>query len=86
MADQDEEAWLDACSDPGVQQILLVDGPAVLGWERWREIGRRDGLGLTTRGLQNAMDAGAIPAQPLAPLAHVLVGALDESALYLSRA
>ncbi len=80
------EAWLEACADPGVQQIVLVDGPAVLGWERWREIGQRHGMGLTTAALHHAMDAGAIPAQPVAPLAHLLVGALDEAALYVSRA
>jgi AcrR family transcriptional regulator len=32
------EAFLDACSRPDVQQIMLVDGPAVLGWNVWREI------------------------------------------------
>src|SRR5215813_2570729 len=28
--------WLDACSKPGVQRIVLTDAPAVLGWEEWR--------------------------------------------------
>src|SRR3954465_3492322 len=27
--------WLDACSEPGTQRIVLVDAPAVLGWEEW---------------------------------------------------
>ena len=31
-------AFLDACLDPTVQRIVLVDALAVLGWERWREI------------------------------------------------
>src|SRR5260370_35926206 len=30
-------SFLDACLDPAVQQIVLIDGPAVLGPERWRE-------------------------------------------------
>ncbi len=80
------DAWLDACAEPGIQQILLVDGPAVLGWNLWRQIGERYGLGLTIAALQSAMDAGAVRVQPVAPLAHVLVGALDEAALYVSRA
>ena len=80
------DAWLDACADTGVQQIVLVDGPAVLGWQRWREIGQRYGLGLTRAALEQAIAAGAIPAQPVAPLAHVLIGALDEAALFVSRA
>ena len=69
-----------------MQQIVLVDGPAVLGWQRWREIGQRYGLGLTRAALEQAIAAGAIPAQPVAPLAHVLIGALDEAALFVSRA
>ena len=35
------EAWLEACTEPEIQRIVLLDGPAVLGWERWREIGMR---------------------------------------------
>ena len=32
------------------------------------------------------MDAGGIPVQPVDPLAHVLIGALDEAALYVALA
>ncbi|MEY4575747.1 MAG: hypothetical protein RL701_450, partial [Pseudomonadota bacterium] len=32
------DAWLDACLDREVQQIVLLDGPSVLGWRRWSEI------------------------------------------------
>src|SRR5690349_22210273 len=38
--------WLDACSDPEVQRIVLVDAPAVLGWTRWTEIGNRYNMGM----------------------------------------
>src|SRR3954466_1155147 len=38
-------AFLDACSDPVMMRIGLRDAPAVLGWEEWREIGNRHGLG-----------------------------------------
>ena len=40
------EAFLDACEDPAVQRIALVDAPSVLGWERWRAIGLQYGFGL----------------------------------------
>ena len=36
--------------------------------------------------LQSAMEAEAIAPQPIIPLAHVLVGALDECALCVARA
>jgi AcrR family transcriptional regulator len=79
-------AWLDACAEPEVQQVVLLDGPAVLGWQRWREIGMRHGLGLVERLLAHAIEVGRIPPQPVSALAHVLVGALDEAALYVARA
>ena len=79
------EAWLDACGEQEVQQIVLLDGPAVLGWERWREIGMRYGLGLVEGLLTHAIEVGRLPPQPVPPLAHVLVGALDEAGLYIAR-
>jgi AcrR family transcriptional regulator len=79
------DAWLDACREQEVQQIVLLDGPAVLGWQRWRDIGLRYGLGLVEGLLAQAIEVGRIPAQPVSPLAHVLVGALDEAALYIAR-
>ena len=78
--------FLDACEDPAVQQIALLDAPSVLGWERWREIGMRYGLGLVQASLEAAIDAGLIERQPAGPLAHLLLGALDEGAMLLARA
>jgi AcrR family transcriptional regulator len=80
------EMFLQACTEPEAQRIALLDGPAVLGWDRWREIGAEHGLGLIEGTLQAAIEAGAIPQQPVRPLAHVLMGALDEAALLVSRA
>lgn len=79
-------AWLDACAEPEIQRIVLLDAPSVLGWERFREIGLRYGLGLVEGVLTTAMDAGQLERRPVRPLAHVLIGALDEAALYVARA
>src|SRR3954452_9827156 len=46
--------FLDACLEPEVQRIALLDAPAVLGYEAWREIGERYGLGLIRAALQRA--------------------------------
>src|SRR5262245_41713596 len=78
--------FLDACAEAEVERIILLDAPAVLGWEAWRDLAGRYGLGLVQLALQSAMDAGAIAPQPVAPLAHILVGALNEGALYIARA
>jgi AcrR family transcriptional regulator len=80
------ETWLDTCADPGVEQIVLLDGPSVLGWQRWRDIGMRFGLGLVEAVLADAIGKGRIAAQPISPLAHALMGALDEAALYIAQA
>ena len=80
------QLFLDACAEPEVERIILLDAPSVLGWEAWRDLAGRYGLGLVQAALQSAMDAGAIVAQPVVPLAHVLIGALDECALYVARA
>jgi AcrR family transcriptional regulator len=78
--------WLDACAEPEVQRIVLMESPAVLGWERWHEIGLRHGLGLVQGLIAQGISVGRIPEQPVEPLAHVLIGALDEAALYIARA
>jgi AcrR family transcriptional regulator len=80
------EAFLDACEDPAVQRIALVDAPSVLGWEQWRAIGLQYGFGLVQGTLQAAMDAGLIDRQPVRPLAHLLLGAIDEGAMLVARA
>lgn len=80
------EHFLEACVEPEVHRIILLDAPSVLGWERWREIGWRYGMGLTEGTVQAAIDAGRIAPQPARPLAHLLLGALDEAALYVARA
>jgi AcrR family transcriptional regulator len=82
---QGAQMFLDHCTEPEVQRIALIDAPSVLGWETWREIGMRYGLGLVQAALQNAIDAGLLPKQPVKPLAHVLLGALDEAALVVAR-
>ncbi|MET0304878.1 MAG: TetR/AcrR family transcriptional regulator [Solirubrobacterales bacterium] len=80
------EMFLRACTEPEAQRIVLLDGPSVLGWDRWREIAAEHGLGLIEATLQAAIDAGAISEQPVRPLAHVLMGALDEAAMVVARA
>jgi AcrR family transcriptional regulator len=80
------EMFLDVCVEPEVQRIALIDAPSVLGWEAWREIEGRYGLGLIRLGLENLMDAGIARRQPAEPLAHALLGALSEAGLYVARA
>ena len=80
------EAYLDACMDPAVQRIGLIEAPAVLGWEEKRELDRKYGISLVSSVLQELMDAGLIAPQPVEPLAHLVLNAVLESAMYIARA
>jgi AcrR family transcriptional regulator len=79
-------AFLDECGRPEVRQIALHDAPAVLGWERWREIAAANGLGLIEASLAAAIEAGELRPLPVRPTAHMLLGALDEAAMLSARA
>jgi AcrR family transcriptional regulator len=78
--------FLEVCADPAVERILFLDAPAVLGWQAWRDMADRYGLGLLQQGIQAGIDAGAITPQPVVPLAHALLGAVSECAIYIARA
>jgi len=73
--------YLAACSKGPTGQIILRDGPAVLGWERWREIDAKHFGGKVPRGLEAAMARGLIARQPVEPLARLLLGAMTEAAV-----
>lgn len=75
------QAYFDACARDTTGQIVLHDGPAVLGWERWREIDAQHFGGKMPRALAAAMDAGLIARQPVEPLARLLLGAVTEAAV-----
>lgn len=64
-----------------IGQIILRDGPTVLGWERWREIDIQHFGGKMPRAIAAAMEAGLIARQPVEPLARLLLGAVTEAAV-----
>ncbi|MGA8331162.1 MAG: hypothetical protein WB777_17965, partial [Mycobacterium sp.] len=79
--------FLDASLTPHVQRILLIDGPAVLGWIKWRELESLYGLGAIRAMLERAVEEGDLAAgQPVEALAHVLLAAADETALFIANA
>ncbi|THJ40691.1 TetR/AcrR family transcriptional regulator [Candidatus Frankia alpina] len=79
-------AWLRICIEPEVHRVVLLDGPSVLGWAEWRELCQRYVFGLVRDVLAWGVEAGRIRQQPISPLAHLLMGASDEAALYIARA
>ena len=77
-------SFLDACEEPAVKQIALTDAPSVLGWQEWREIDNRHGLGLTRAALQGAVNAGVLRPIAVEPMAHLFVAALSEAAFVIA--
>lgn len=73
-------AYMSACERPGVRRVLLVDGPAVVGWQRWREIDSRYFGAMTYRTVAAALGDGVRPAEVTAVTA-LISGAFAEAAL-----
>lgn len=77
-------AFLAASTDPAIQRVMLVDGPAVLGWAEWRALDEENSARHLAEALTELIGAGVIAEQPVAPLAHLLSGAMNEAALWLA--
>ena len=79
-------AFLDACLDPAVRRIYLIDAPAVLGWHRWREIDAPHGVRSLREGIAVVLGARPDPALAIEPLTFLLSGAFNEAALWVAEA
>ncbi|GGL23460.1 TetR/AcrR family transcriptional regulator [Nocardia jinanensis] len=79
-------AFLEICQRPEMIRIALFDAPAVLGWQAWRELEARHGLGLVTTELQRARDTGLITATAVPVLAQLILSAVSEAGLIVAHA
>jgi AcrR family transcriptional regulator len=80
-------AFLDAAvEEPEVRRILLIDGPAVLGWDTWREIEGRFGLGAIRAMLDEGAKEGSLVVADPDAMAHLLLSLVDEAALFIAHA
>lgn len=77
-------AFLTEGTAPDVRRIMLLDGPAVLGWEQWRAMDAATSARHLTEALTDLVGSGILPPRPIAPLAHLLSGAMNEAALWLA--
>lgn len=79
-------AYLDACTQPDVERVLVLDAPSVLGWDTWCDIDKAYGVAMFEGCLIDAIQAGLLQPQPPEPVAHVLLGALNVAARVVARA
>lgn len=79
-------SFLEAATQPEVQRIILIDGPAVLGWTEWRDLEARYGLGVIERAVIDGIAAEQIRRQQPRPLAHLIFAVIEEAALMVANA
>ena len=79
-------AWVQMSGDQVVRQIMLIDAPAVLGWERWRELDEQGPLGVIKAVMAYAAEAGRIEGRHVDAFAHIVLAAINEITLMIARA
>ena len=72
--------YLLTASGPDIRRVLLIDGPAVIGWRKWREIDDRF-FGAGARIAMKRLLGAAATAVEVEATAHLLMGAVMEAAL-----
>jgi AcrR family transcriptional regulator len=77
--------YLNAATEPGIKRILLIDGPAVIGWRKWREIDDRF-FGAGAKAALAYAVGKDVPAREIDALTHMVMGAVMEAALVCASA
>lgn len=80
------ETYLDAASGAETQRISFIEGPAVLGWQRWRSVEEDFYLGMMIKSLEKAAESGEIGDLPATTLAPMIFGSVTEAALMIAHA
>ena len=78
------DAFLDAALRRDVQQILVLDGPAVLGPARYTELDERYAFSVIVAALEEAVEAGAIRVADPETITRLLLGALTRGAMLIA--
>lgn len=81
-------AFLKACSDPALQQVVVIDAPSVLDWNTYRSVDENlpgSGLSLLKDCLRDLVDQDMIKPVSVDALAHLLSGAMDEAAVWIAQ-
>jgi AcrR family transcriptional regulator len=79
-------AWIRLACDPVIRQIVLIDAPAVFGWQRWRELDEQGNLGAIRAALAYAAEQGRLGQGHVETFAHIILAAANEVAMMIARA
>jgi len=72
--------YLTAIAGEKFRQVLLTDGPAVLGWEKWREIDARY-FGGAMQAPMDRQRLAHLSVREIEAIGHLIAGAVSEAAL-----
>jgi AcrR family transcriptional regulator len=76
---------MEVTQQPNNQRIVFIEGPVVLGTEKWRHIDQQQGLRLIEGGLLQIADVTELPAHILKPMAMLALGTVNEITYALIR-
>jgi AcrR family transcriptional regulator len=77
--------YLLAATEPSRKRILLIDGPAVIGWKKWREIDDRFFGAGAKAAMTLVLGADASPRE-IDAITHLMMGAVMEACLVCATA
>jgi AcrR family transcriptional regulator len=78
-------AFLERCTNRTFRQIVLLDGPAFLGWDTVREIEGDYVLSVLTGGMRAAAADGLISPEHIDIRSQIIFGGLCEAGMLLAR-
>ena len=80
------DAFLDQCCDPVYGRLVWLEGPAALGWHRWRECEQKYAFGLVERFITALVGAGYMPDRAVGSLVRFCFWMLGGAGLALAEA
>ncbi len=78
------DSFLDAVLEPEVQQIVIIDAPAVLGLARFTELDERYAFAVIVMALEKAVESGLLRIADPPTLTRLLLGALARGAMLIA--
>jgi AcrR family transcriptional regulator len=82
--DQGVSAYLDAATRPDYRQIVLSDGPAVFGWQKWHEMEANYAMSIVADGVMDLPADHPAHGLDLPMLSNILFGAYGEAAMAIA--
>ncbi|MGB5953121.1 MAG: TetR family transcriptional regulator [Ornithinimicrobium sp.] len=77
-------AFLEQCLAPSVRRIVMIDGPAVLGWDTWRGHDAATSGRHLADALDGLVDQGIVDIESVPATTALLSGAMNEAALWVA--